>query len=144
MIFNINLIRFISCISALFFCSNLFSQEIPSIKHLDEETLDEVKIDIDNDGDLDVIVAGVFVKKNQGRVYLLINSGLKYDKPEFIYSFPSIGMKQTIEVVKEGSTTTVSTMGTSPTGKQDKYTATLFNGTFEGLTIPPISSDTID
>jgi|TARA_B110000967_G_C18583335_1_gene410793 hypothetical protein len=97
-----------------------------------------VKIDFDKDGDLDLIVAGVFVKKNQGRVYAIRNNGLDYAKPEFIFSFPSIGRKQEIEVKQEVAT------GTYPIGKKDKFTATLFNGIFEGLIIPPISFDSID
>lgn len=144
MIFKINLIKCIGALAAVLFCSNLYSQQIPNIKHLDEETLDKVKIDLDKDGDMDLIIAGVFVKKNQGRVYLVKNTGLRYEKPEFIFSFPSIGMKQEIEIIQEGSTTTIVAMGTSPTGKKDKFTATLFNGNFEGVTIPPISSDSID
>lgn len=103
-----------------------------------------MKIDFDKDGDLDLIVAGVFVKKNQGRVYAIRNNGLDYAKPEFIFSFPSIGRKQEIEVKQEGATATIVATGTYPIGKKDKFTATLFNGIFEGLIIPPISFDSID
>ncbi len=103
-----------------------------------------MKIDFDKDGDLDLIVAGVFVKKNQGRVYAIRNNGLDYAKPEFIFSFPSIGRKQEIEVKQEGATATIVATGTYPIGKKDKFTAILFNGIFEGLIIPPISFDSID
>jgi hypothetical protein len=143
MIFKINLIKLFSGIAAVLFYSNSYSQKTPNIRNLNEETIDEVKIDFDKDGDLDLIVAGVFVKKNQGRVYAIRNNGLDYAKPEFIFSFPSIGRKQKIEVKQEGAITTIVATGTSPTGKKDKFTATLFNGRFEGL-IPPISFDSID
>ncbi len=35
--------------------------------------------------------------------------------------------------------TIITVIGTSPTGKKEKFTATLFKGEFEGLTIPAIS-----
>lgn len=123
----------------LFFL-NSYSQEFPNIKYLDEETIDEVKIDYDKDGDVDLIIAGVYVKKNQGRVYLIENNGSKYNKPEHIFSFPSIGFKQEIEILQDENMTTINVIGTSPTGKKEKFTATLFKGEFEGLTIPPITS----
>ena len=62
----------ITFVLILFFL-NSYSQEPPYIKYLDSETLDRVQIDYDNDGDLDLVIAGVFVKKNQGRVYLIEN-----------------------------------------------------------------------
>jgi hypothetical protein len=125
----------------LFFL-NSYSQRTLDIKYLDKETIDQVKIDYDKDGDLDIIVAGVFVKKNQGRVYLIKNNGIAYKKPEHIFSFPSIGTKQNIELVQDGNTTKIIMTGTSPTGKKDKFTATLNKGEFEGLLIPPVSSGT--
>ena len=100
-----------------------------------------MKIDYDGDGDMDLIIAGVFVEKNQGRVYTIKNNGQKYDKPEFIYSFPSIGMKQNIEILQDGDLITIITIGTSPSGKQDKFIATLYKGEFEGLIVPAITSD---
>lgn len=117
-----------------------FSQKAPIIKHLDEETLDEVKIDYDKDGDLDIIVAGVFIKKNQGRVYVVKNNGAFFSKPEYLFSFPTIGRKQELKVNQNGELTKITVLGTSPTGAQNKFIATLLNGKFEGLTIPSVTS----
>mgnify|MGYP000253125421 CR=1 FL=1 len=114
------------------------SQEAPVIKHLDEETIDEIKVDYDKDGDLDLIVAGVFVKKNQGRVYMINNNGASYSKPEYLFSFPTIGRKQEISVNQNGELTKITVLGTTPTGEQNKFSATLLNGKFEGVTIPAI------
>ena len=136
--------NYLIAIATVLFYSNSYSQQAPNIKFLDKETIDLVKIDFDKDGDMDLIVAGVYVKKNQGRVYIIENNGLKYEKPEYIFSFPSIGLKQNIELEQDGDITTIIVIGTSPTGKQDKFTGTLFKGDFEGLTIPPISIGSID
>ena len=133
----------ITLILTLFFL-NSYSQKTLNIKYLDEETIDQIKIDYDKDGDLDIIVAGVFVKKNQGRVYLINNNGITYNKPEHIFSFPSIGTKQKIELLQEGNTTKIVMTGTSPDGKKDKFTATLFKGEFEGLLIPAVSSKVLN
>lgn len=135
-----NLVSPIITIAFILFFSNSYSQETPYIKYLDGETLDKVQIDYDNDGDLDLVIAGVFVKKNQGRVYLIENTGSKYGKPEHLFSFPSIGLKQKMKIHKDGDTTTIATLGTAPNGKQESYKATLNKGNFEGLTIPPIST----
>ena len=124
----------------ILFCSFSYSQEIPRIKFLDEETINQVKIDYDKDGDKDLIIVGVYVKKNQGRVYIVKNEGLRYAKPEYIFSFPTIGFKQSIETQQDNDITTIIVIGTSPTGKQKKFTLTLFKGEYEGLLIPPVSS----
>ena len=129
----------ITFVLILFFV-NSYAQKSPDIKYLDDETVDKVLIDYDNDGDIDIIVAGVVVKKNQGRVYLIENTGLKYSKPEHLFSFPSIGLKQKLKIEKDGDIITIATLGTSPEGKQESYKATLNKGNFEGLTIPPVSS----
>ncbi|PHR69638.1 MAG: hypothetical protein COA67_09510 [Lutibacter sp.] len=120
---------------------NSYSQNIPNIKYLDKETIDQVEVDYDNDGDIDIIVAGVHVKKNQGRVFLVKNNGVEYEKPEYIFSYPSIGFKQEIKLIQDDNTTKVIMTGTSPTGKKDEFTATLYKGEFQGLLIPPISSE---
>jgi len=139
--YKIYLHKHLTALTLVLFFSISYSQDSPKIKYLDEETIDEMKIDYDRDGDMDLIIAGVFVEKNQGRVYIIENNGQKYDKPEFIYSFPSIGMKQDIEILQDGNLTTIITIGTSPTGKQDKFIATLYKGEFEGMIVPPVSSD---
>lgn len=142
--YKINLDKHIVAFAFAFFFLNSYSQKTPIIKYLDKETIDEVKVDYDNDGDMDLIISGVFVKKNQGRVYIIKNNGLNYDKPEYLFSFPSIGRKQEIEIVQDGNLTTIIVIGTSPTGKQNKFSATLFKGVFEGLMIPPVSSNSVD
>ena len=127
----------------LFFL-NSYSQKTENIKYLDEETISQVEIDYDKDGDMDIIIAGVYVKKNQGRVYLIKNNGINYDKPEYIFSFPSIGLKQEIELYQDGNITKIIMTGTSPTGQQDKFIATLHKGEFDGILLPPVSSGTLD
>ena len=127
----------------LFFL-NSYSQNALNIKYLDEETIDQVEIDYDKDGDMDIIIAGVYVKKNQGRVYLIKNNGVNYDKPEYIFSYPSIGMKQEIELYQEGNITKIIMIGTSPKGQQDTFVATLNSGKFDGILLPPVSSGPID
>ena len=126
---------------SLFFF-NIYSQDIPNIKHLEKETIDQVKVDFDKDGDIDIIVAGVHLKKNQGRVFLIRNNGVEYDKPEYIFSYPSIGFKQEIKLFHDDNTTKIVMTGTSPTGKRDEFTATLYKGEFQGMLIPPISTET--
>lgn len=135
-----NLVSPTITIAFAFFFLNSYSQEMPYIKHLDIETIDKVEIDYDNDGDLDLIIAGVFIKKNQGRVYLIENIDSKYIKPEHLFSYPSIGLKQKMKIQIDGDTTTIATLGTAPNGKQESYKATLNKGNFEGLTIPPVST----
>lgn len=141
---KLNLLKQTIVLAVVFVSYAFYGQEIPTIKYLDQETVDEVKIDFDNDGDMDIIVAGVFPKKNQGRVYLIENIGSKYDKPKYIYSFPTIGLKQQIEIFKDGNLTTIITEGTDPNGKKDKFIGTLYKGNFEGLILPPVTSETND
>jgi len=124
----------------ILFYSFSYSQEIPRIKFLDEETIGQVEIDYDKDGDKDLIIVGVYVKKNQGRVYIVKNEGFGYAKPEYIFSFPTIGFKQKIETQQDNDITTIIVTGTSPTGEQKKFTLTLFKGEFEGLLLPPVTS----
>ncbi|MDT0552306.1 FG-GAP repeat protein [Urechidicola vernalis] len=140
---KVTLKKFIIPTFILAFTAIGYSQKVPVIKHLDEETIDEIKIDFDKDGDLDVIVAGVFVKKNQGRVYMVKNNSFGYSKPEYLFSFPTIGRKQEISINQSGDLTKITVLGTSPTGKQNEFNATLLKGRFEGVTIPaiPISID---
>ena len=52
-------------------------------------------------------------------------------------------MKQEIELLQDGNTTKIIMIGTSPTGKQDKFTATLHKGEFDGILLPPVSSGTL-
>ena len=125
----------------IFICFNSFSQETPNIKYLNPETIDKFQVDIDQDGDLDLIVAGVFIEKNQGRVYVVRNKGKKFDKPDYVYSYPTIGLKQELIVSIKNNKTIITTTGTSPTGERENYTATLDRGKLEGLTIPPVSSN---
>lgn len=83
----------------LFFCiQTIQSQEIPKIKYLERNTMDVVKIDYDNDGDLDYIIAGVFSIRYQGRVYLVENRGTKFNRPEYIYSYPTVPLKQKLNI----------------------------------------------
>lgn len=113
------------------------SQELPTFKYFDKNTVDEVEIDYDNDGDLDYIIAGVISEKNQGRVYLVENNGMKFNKPEYIYSFPTIPIKQQLDILQKGNITTINIIGTSPTGGQTKFVGTLIKGMFEGMLIAP-------
>ncbi len=113
------------------------SQEAPTFKYFEKNTIDEVKIDFDNDGDLDYIVAGVISDKNQGRVYLVENKGTKLGKPEYIYSFPTIPIKQHLEIHQDDNITTITIFGTSPTGEKTKFVAILNKGVFEGLILQP-------
>ena len=117
------------------------SQETPTVKYFDKSTIHEVKIDYDNDGDMDYIVAGVIPDKNQGRVYLVENKGAKLGKPEYIYSFPTIPVKQHLDIQQKDNVTTINVIGTSPTGKKSKFIGTLYKGEFAGMIIPPITSD---
>lgn len=119
------------------------SQELPKIKLLEDTTLDIVKIDFDNDGDLDVIVAGVFSIRDQGRIYLIENKGSRYNKPEYIYSYPTIPLKQHLNVEQKDDFITIITTGISPAGKETKYTGTLHKGVFVGLLLPPATA-TVD
>ena len=113
------------------------SQETPAFKYFDKETIDEVKIDYDNDGDLDYIIAGVIPERDQGRVYLVENLGSKLGKPEYIYSFPTIPVKQHLDIQQKDNTTTINIIGTSPTGERIKFIGTLYKGKFAGMIIPP-------
>ena len=117
------------------------SQEAPTIKYFDKNTVDEVKIDYDNDGDSDYIIVGVIPERDQGRIYLVENKGKKFGKPAYIYSFPTIPVKQHLTILKKDNITTINVIGTSPTGKESKITVTLYKGQFEGLLIPPVSSE---
>lgn len=126
---------------ACFIFSNLlFSQQAPYIKFLAKETIDEVRIDFDFDGDLDLIIAGVFLDKNQGRVYIVEAKGQRYGKPEYIYSYPTIGTKQKLEVDRKDNLITINTTGMSPMGEQKKYMGMLRNGVFDGLLVPPVTA----
>lgn len=115
------------------------SQETPIFKYFDKNTIDKVRIDYDNDGDLDYIVAGVNPERNQGRVYLIENKGTKFGKPEYIYSFPTIPVKQYLDIQQKDNITIINIIGTSPTGEQTKFVGTLIKGEFEGLILPPIT-----
>lgn len=117
------------------------SQNTQIYKYIDKNTTDEVKIDYDQDGDLDYIVVGVVPERDQGRVYLIENKGAKLGKPEYIYSFPTIPLKQHIAIQQKDKITTINIVGTSPEGKQTKFEITLYKGTFQGLLIPPVTSN---
>ena len=132
--------RVLLTVACLLITNLLFSQESPYIKHLAKETIDEIRIDVDFDGDLDLIIAGVFLDKNQGRVYVVETKGKKYGKPEYIYSYPTIGTKQKLEVVQKDNLITINTTGTSPTGELKKFVAMLRNGSFDGLLVPPVTA----
>lgn len=117
------------------------SQNSSIYKYFDENTIDEVKIDYDQDGDLDYIVVGVVTGRDQGRVYLVENKGDKLEKPEYIYSFPTISIKQHLVTNQKDNVTTINIDGTSPEGKQTNFEITLYKGEFQGMLIPPIKSN---
>jgi hypothetical protein len=117
------------------------SQDFSALKYFDQNTIHEVQIDYDLDGDIDYIVAGVIPEKNQGRVYLIENKGDSFKKPEYIYSFPTIPIKQIIEVEQQKEFTIIRTIGTSPSGEETKVVGTLFKGQFEGMLVSPITSN---
>ena len=127
----------LTVILCLFFSTISFAQKTPVIKYFDPATTDQIQLDFDNDGDLDYIIAGVIADKHQGRVYLVENKGNKYAKPEYIYSFPSIPVKQVLEIDQQNHIVTINTTGTSPTGVERKYIGTLVKGQFEGMLAPP-------
>jgi len=137
---NLNLKQ--SIVLLLFLCTSAAkSQETPIIKYFDANTIDQVKIDYDNDGDVDYIMAGVIPERDQGRVYLVENKGNKFGKPEYIYSFPTIPVKQQLTIHQKDNITTINIIGTSPTGKETEIIVTLYKGKFEGMLAPPITSD---
>lgn len=119
------------------FSNSLYSQDKPVIKYFDKTTTDTVQLDFDEDGDLDFIIAGVVADKHQGRVYLVENKGNKFAKPEYIYSFPTIPVKQKLVIEHKDQIITINTTGTSPKGKKQKYVGTLIKGNFEGVLAPP-------
>lgn len=123
----------------LFSCTGK-SQNIPILKHIDKNTINEVKIDYDQDGDFDFIVVGVVSDRDQGRVYLVENKGEKLGKPEYIYSFPTISVKQQLDIKQKDNITTINVVGTAPDFKQIKYIVTLYKGKFEGMLVPPVTS----
>jgi len=123
------------------FTTTIYSQNTHIFKHIDKNTIDEVKIDYDLDGDLDYIVVGVVSARDQGRVYLVENKGSKLDKPEYIYSFPTISVKQHIDIQQKDNITTINIVGTAPDNKQTKFSVTLYKGKFEGMLVPPITSN---
>lgn len=128
-------------VAFILFSITTYSQNVPIIKYLDLDTIDEVQIDYDQDGDLDYVIAGFAPDRNQGRIYLVENQDGKLNKPEYIYSFPTIGMKQNIAIHQKDNITTINVIGTSPEGKQSKFEVTLFKGAFQGMLIPPITSN---
>jgi hypothetical protein len=137
---NLNLKQLV--VLLLFLCASAAkSQETPIIKYFDVNTIDEVKIDYDNDGDVDYIMAGVIPERDQGRIYLVENKGNKFGKPEYIYSFPTIPVKQQLTIHQKDNITTINIIGTSPTGEETKIIVTLYKGKFEGMLLPPITSD---
>ena len=117
------------------------SQNIPILKYIDKNTIEEVKIDYDQDGDTDFIVVGVVSDRDQGRIYLVENKGSKLGKPEYIYSFPTISVKQHLDINQKDNITTINVVGTAPDKKQTKYVVTLYKGKFEGMLVPPITSN---
>lgn len=125
----------------IFFSFTAKGQNTPIFKHIDKNTIEEVKIDYDQDGDIDFIVVGVVPDRDQGRVYLVENKGAKLGKPEYIYSFPTISVKQQLDIKQEGNITTINVVGTAPDQKQTKYIVTLYKGKFEGMLVPPITSN---
>jgi hypothetical protein len=134
------LIKLVTLPTLFLITLNLYGQKVPNIKYFHEETVDEVRIDYDGDGDLDYIVAGVNPERLQGRVYLIENKGNKFGKPEYLYSFPSVPLKQKLVISQENSITKIDVKGTSPAGKQVSYIGTLVRGNFEGVTVPPVTA----
>jgi len=138
---KINLKKLVTIVIIGFSSAIAQSQDFSALKYFDQNTIHEVQIDYDLDGDIDYIVAGVIPKKNQGRVYLIENKGDSFKKPEYIYSFPTIPIKQVIEVEQQKEFTIIRTIGTSPSGKETKVVGTLFKGQFEGMLVSPITSN---
>ena len=54
------------------FTTTIYSQNTPIIKYIDQNTIDEVKIDYDQDGDLDAAMS----TSNGNNSYILQNDGL--------------------------------------------------------------------
>lgn len=129
----------LTVIVCLFFTTTSIAQKTPTIKYFDPLTIDQIQLDIDSDGDLDYIIVGVIANKHQGRVYLVENKGNKYAKPEYIYSFPTIPVKQVLKIEQQNNIVTINTTGTSPKGDERKYVGTLVKGQFEGVLTPPVT-----
>ena len=128
----------------LTFCFfNAYSQEHKLFKYLDKNTIDSVKIDYDKDGDLDFIYVGVIANRNQGRVYLVENKGNKFGKPEYIYSYPTISIKQNIEIQQKDNFITINLVGTSPENVKSKFAAVINKRGFQGLLVPPVTSGSL-
>ena len=120
------------------------SQEHKIFKHFDKNTIDRVEIDYDKDGDLDFIYVGVIANRNQGRVYLIENKGQgEFGKPEYIYSYPTISIKQSIEIQQRGNFITINLVGTSPKNVKSKFAAVINKGGFQGLLVPPVTSGSL-
>lgn len=128
----------------LIFCFfEISGQEHKIFKHFDKSTLINVEIDYDKDGDLDFIYVGVIADRNQGRVYLIENRGSKLGNPEYIFSYPTIAVKQTIVIEQIGNLISINLIGTSPDNIKTKFVANINKGKFQGLLSPPATSNTL-
>jgi len=128
----------------MFFIFDALGQEPKIFKHFDDSTIDKVNIDFDKDGDLDFIYAGVITDRNQGRVYLVENKGSKFKKPQYIFSFPTIAVKQNIIIDIKDNIIKIIMIGVSPKNVKTRYVATIDNGEFQGLLIPPVTSGSLE
>ena len=137
---KISFVKLLVTILLIFCLSEAYAQEHKVFKHFDKKTMNNIKIDYDKDGDLDFIYVGVIADRNQGRVYLIENKGDKFAKPEYIYSYPTISIKQYIEIEHKDNLITINLVGTSPKNVITKFAATIDNGKFQGLLVPPVTS----
>ncbi len=138
-----SLLRFFLTILLIFYFIEVSSQENKIFKFLDKNTMNNTKIDYDNDGDLDFIYVGVIADRNQGRVYLVENKGKNFAKPEYIFSYPTIPIKQHLKISLQKNILKIKIIGTSTKGIKTKYTATVNKGEFQGVLIPPATSGSL-
>ena len=140
---KISFVKLLVTILLIFCISEAYAQEHKVFKHFDKKTMNNIKIDYDKDGDLDFIYVGVIANRNQGRVYLVENKGNKFGKPEYIYSYPTISIKQNIEIQQKDNFITINLVGTSPENVKSTFAAVINKKGFQGLLVPPVTSGSL-